>query len=56
MAITVKWDDGATQTWEEGCCFEPSDLPRGPFMIKTDDGTLLALVPDFGVRYVELEP
>jgi hypothetical protein len=53
MAITVHWDDGTTAVWHNATKYERAfgAGPRAPYLILNEEEEL-ALVPDFGVRYL----
>jgi hypothetical protein len=53
MAITITFDDYQERTFESATKAEQVE-PRGPYHLRDEEGALVALVPDFGVRLVAI--
>lgn len=51
MAVTITWNDGTQSSWDDAELVEQKH-PRGPYLLYNEKGDLLAMVPDFDVRYV----
>ena len=57
MAVTVRWSDGSSATWEAGVKYgNAPGAPRPAFDVRDDGGGILAVVPDFEVRYIGQTP
>jgi hypothetical protein len=54
MAITITFDDHREKTFESATSAEQVE-PRGPYHLRDEDGALVALIPDFGVRVVAID-